>query len=564
MSEFGCLKEGYLIKQGQNVKSWRKRFFLLQTNVLYYFKSDKDTTSKGFILFKDIIRIDERRTESHPNIIAIVCRNRTLLLSIDNVVEASSWAQVLRIIFRFYSFQFTYSGGGGLTSDETPSDKSLDLSFGNTTPTPSPFPPALSPPPSSDAPQPPQPPQPSSSATSSQSSLSSSSAAAAAQESKDITTDPSLSPQPTRSVTPTSSLSASSSSLPSSSQSTVSTASTASSAALQIDVINTSQSSIWCHSDEYLRKLFDYGRKVLELIVQANGYIRGISSYRKNDKLRGDAMLLGSLGTRLAACLIDLTKAPFSAAKKIEICKVCGEIVTMNDTVRTEAGEAALLRKCLDKMEEYIRMIVAANPPPPEEEIMLVVKKAMLAAEAIVPDKARNKELVASLNVPKRRAVSTLKRMIDGGNGLLWIGNRFSAVCEGVATSFIPETSSDINVKKITIVEQNDDDENDDVDGKDEKDGDAAVVSKSDVDEDDISFIQDMKQLTQLAKESYNTFIVLGNSVMQSRVVKTAGSASFDPLDLIKDTYVAQCKERFAAYMETILDVGTRNFKKKT
>lgn len=550
MAEFGCLKEGYLIKQGQNVKSWRKRFFLLQTNVLYYFRSDKDTTSKGFILFKDIIRIDERHTEAHPNIIAIVCRNRTLLLSIDNVVEASSWAQVLRIVFRFYSFQFTYSGGG-----RTPDDSSTELSLGNTisAPFPSSTPPLLS----SDASQLSASPAPSSSP----STISSS----ATQEGRDTASQFGT---PTDALLQSLKSSASSAMSSSSSSSTSASISTTSSAApipVPADIVNSSQaginhSTIWCHSDEYLRSLFDFGKKVLELIVQANGYIRGIASYRKSDTLRGNAMLLGSLGTRLAACLIEFTKTPFSSPKKIEICKVCGEIATMSESVRAEVGDARLLITCLDRMEGYLKMIVAANPPAPQDEIMLAVRKAMLAAEAIVPDERKNRELVVSLGVPKKRAVSTLKRLVDGNNGLLWIGNRFSAVCEGVAVSFLPD-SSPISSPPSAVIDPPALTSSSSSSSSSTANTNAVSAPGND---DNISFIQDMNQLTQLAKESYNIFILLANAVMHSRVVKEAVSMNFNPLDLIKDPYVAQCKERFVAYMDTILDIGTRNFIKKT
>ena len=543
MSEFGCLKEGYLIKQGRNVKSWRKRFFLLQTNVLYYFRTDKDTVSKGFVLFKDIVRIDERHTDSHPNIIAIVCKSRILLLSIDNVVEASSWAQVLRTVFRFYSCQLSYSSCS--YTEEAPIEKAMDISLGNVVPSafsasgsPAPLEPHLSsssstlisPLPSSSSSS-------SSSFTSSGASQNDISQASLRSSSAPISdfskppppsTSPILAPVPL----PGDNNNGSNNVLNNSGENS-GTSSCNNSNGLAAHAAGGACSSVWCYSDEYLRTLFDFGRKTLDLIVQANGYIRSISVVRKDDQLRGSAMMLGSLGTRLAAGLIDLIKAPFSTAKKIEICRVCGDIVTMNETVRQVIGEARLLKTCLNKMEEYLRMIVAVNPPLPQDEIRLAVQKAMIAAESIVPDKKKSKEVLAQLGVPKKRAVGTLKRMVDGGNGLLWIGNRFSAVCEGVATSFLPDPAT-------------------------EKTTDTA--SKAEV---DVSFMQDMKQLMQLAKEAYSTFIVLGNAVMQSKVVKDAGSNSFNPLDLINDPYVAQSKERFIAYLDAVLDIGTRNFIRK-
>jgi hypothetical protein len=40
-SSFGMIKEGWLIKSDSAMKSWKKRWFILQDNLLYYFESQK-------------------------------------------------------------------------------------------------------------------------------------------------------------------------------------------------------------------------------------------------------------------------------------------------------------------------------------------------------------------------------------------------------------------------------------------------------------------------------------------------------------------------------------------
>eukprot|EP01156_Anaeramoeba_ignava_P021723 Anaeramoba_ignava/c19616_g3_i1.p1 GENE.c19616_g3_i1~~c19616_g3_i1.p1 ORF type:complete len:190 (+),score=74.07 c19616_g3_i1:1-570(+) len=42
-------KKGWLTKQGGHYKNWKKRWFLLSYNCLYYFKSEKDSKPRGII-----------------------------------------------------------------------------------------------------------------------------------------------------------------------------------------------------------------------------------------------------------------------------------------------------------------------------------------------------------------------------------------------------------------------------------------------------------------------------------------------------------------------------------
>jgi hypothetical protein len=57
MSSFGSVKEGWLTKQGGERKNWKKRWFLLQDNILYYFADQKDEFSKGSIPLGKVTQI---------------------------------------------------------------------------------------------------------------------------------------------------------------------------------------------------------------------------------------------------------------------------------------------------------------------------------------------------------------------------------------------------------------------------------------------------------------------------------------------------------------------------
>jgi cytohesin len=51
---FSPEREGYLVKQGGRVKTWKKRWFILTGNCLYYFKDQIDTTPCGIIPLENL------------------------------------------------------------------------------------------------------------------------------------------------------------------------------------------------------------------------------------------------------------------------------------------------------------------------------------------------------------------------------------------------------------------------------------------------------------------------------------------------------------------------------
>ena len=53
-------KEGWLLKQGGRVKTWKRRYTILSGNVLYYFKSPKDRAPAGFVPLEGI------EVKAHP------------------------------------------------------------------------------------------------------------------------------------------------------------------------------------------------------------------------------------------------------------------------------------------------------------------------------------------------------------------------------------------------------------------------------------------------------------------------------------------------------------------
>jgi hypothetical protein len=91
-------KRGFLTKQGEKNKGWRKRYFILQENELSYYKSEKDSTPAGTIILEPstmISFIDERQVEKQ-NCFAIVLGKRTYYLNCDDDEQLNEWIYSLR------------------------------------------------------------------------------------------------------------------------------------------------------------------------------------------------------------------------------------------------------------------------------------------------------------------------------------------------------------------------------------------------------------------------------------------------------------------------------------
>ena len=62
-------KEGWLLKQGGRIKTWKKRYVILSGNALYYFKKPNDRAPAGFVPLEGIdviLGADKRSFELRP------------------------------------------------------------------------------------------------------------------------------------------------------------------------------------------------------------------------------------------------------------------------------------------------------------------------------------------------------------------------------------------------------------------------------------------------------------------------------------------------------------------
>lgn len=100
-------KEGWLTKQGGRVKNWKRRWFILSEDRLYYYKKPGDMTPLGFIpLSRCCIRITEMRRRGRRlrysfelyDPLGVFCRRHpAFYIFADNEEELEEWIRALNL-----------------------------------------------------------------------------------------------------------------------------------------------------------------------------------------------------------------------------------------------------------------------------------------------------------------------------------------------------------------------------------------------------------------------------------------------------------------------------------
>lgn len=90
-------KEGYMTKEGAFVKSWKRRFFFMESDALYY-SSDAKTrfVTRGAIELKNA-RIADGNVQNRPSSFSILTPARTYFLQCDSEEEKMDWLEALRV-----------------------------------------------------------------------------------------------------------------------------------------------------------------------------------------------------------------------------------------------------------------------------------------------------------------------------------------------------------------------------------------------------------------------------------------------------------------------------------
>nr|XP_057937964.1 pleckstrin homology domain-containing family A member 1-like [Doryrhamphus excisus] len=92
------IKAGFCVKQGAVMKTWKRRYFILDENALSYFKSDLDRGALRVISLKDILKVQECKQSElmmRDNLFEMVTSSRTFYLQTDTPEDMHSWIKAI-------------------------------------------------------------------------------------------------------------------------------------------------------------------------------------------------------------------------------------------------------------------------------------------------------------------------------------------------------------------------------------------------------------------------------------------------------------------------------------
>eukprot|EP00002_Diphylleia_rotans_P028254 TRINITY_DN5700_c0_g2_i1.p1 TRINITY_DN5700_c0_g2~~TRINITY_DN5700_c0_g2_i1.p1 ORF type:complete len:1097 (-),score=216.38 TRINITY_DN5700_c0_g2_i1:583-3873(-) len=103
------LKQGYLSKLGNKVKSWKKRWFVLTNEKISYHTNASETEPLGVIHLKDIQSIMEASDleTAKQNTLKVATPNRAYLFTAETREDFEEWLSTLRAVASLYSTQFS-------------------------------------------------------------------------------------------------------------------------------------------------------------------------------------------------------------------------------------------------------------------------------------------------------------------------------------------------------------------------------------------------------------------------------------------------------------------------
>ncbi|XP_076833914.1 pleckstrin homology domain-containing family A member 1a isoform X2 [Brachyhypopomus gauderio] len=94
----GVIKAGYCVKQGAVMKTWKRRYFLLEENSMSYFKSDLEKEPLRMIPLKEVHKAQECKHSDillRDNLFEVVTTSRTFYVQADSPEEMYSWIKAI-------------------------------------------------------------------------------------------------------------------------------------------------------------------------------------------------------------------------------------------------------------------------------------------------------------------------------------------------------------------------------------------------------------------------------------------------------------------------------------
>jgi len=110
-------KDGFLTKQGGSIKTWKKRWFVLKDDTIYYFKTQKDLEQTGEIKLETATKCTNEGKKKGKVYFAVQTQNRKYMIHADTEESANQWVEKINKAIE----KLSGGGNGGGTTNGTDS-----------------------------------------------------------------------------------------------------------------------------------------------------------------------------------------------------------------------------------------------------------------------------------------------------------------------------------------------------------------------------------------------------------------------------------------------------------
>ncbi|KAG0305033.1 hypothetical protein BGZ98_004661 [Dissophora globulifera] len=95
LHEGQILKSGCLLKKGERIKIWKKKWFVLRTSKLAYYKDSKEYVLLRIIDIRDIHKAAEVPVKNRTGVFVILTPRRTFTVQAESVTEMEEWIEAI-------------------------------------------------------------------------------------------------------------------------------------------------------------------------------------------------------------------------------------------------------------------------------------------------------------------------------------------------------------------------------------------------------------------------------------------------------------------------------------
>ncbi|KAF9438313.1 hypothetical protein BGZ76_008701 [Entomortierella beljakovae] len=95
LQEGQIVKSGYMHKKGERIKMWKKKWFVLRTSKLAYYKDNKEYELLRIIDIRDIHKAAQVVVKNKTGVFVILTPRRTFTLQAESTAEMEEWVQAI-------------------------------------------------------------------------------------------------------------------------------------------------------------------------------------------------------------------------------------------------------------------------------------------------------------------------------------------------------------------------------------------------------------------------------------------------------------------------------------